>query len=600
MIIPAIDIISTITFTIAVIIALKIKKNYLNLNSMLFLVLFLLIFMLVSVSNLLEHSGISNNFDKYEDYLEILFLPFFIFFIYSVIEKLELDKIKEMEISQKKNEELYRALIDNIELGITLIDSEFNIIMTNKAQGKLFDKSPDTFIGKKCYEEFEKNEKTCSHCPGRRAMDTGKPHTAEATGIKDDGGKLTVKIRAFPFYMQENIPAGFIEVVEDITDLKKMEDELIRTKKLESIGVLAGGIAHDFNNLLTAILGNVSLAKLEINKDEKIYSILEEAENVSLRARDLTQQLLTFSKGGLPVKKTTNVKELIKNSSNFSLSGSNLKSEYFIQDDLWPVEVDEGQISQVINNLITNSKESMPDGGNINIRAKNINLKENEISSLKSGRYIEVSIQDFGYGIPKFNITKIFDPYFTSKKKGSGLGLATAYFIIKNHDGIINVDSEISTGTTFRIYLPASKKEAFIDEKNKNQIIAGKGKVLVMDDEDYVRDIAEKILQKLGYDVDTARDGMEAVEIYRNSFNAGEPHVAVIMDLTIPGGTGGVKALDILKNIDPQVKAIVSSGYANDPVMAHYKEYGFMGVAPKPYKIQDLSIVLNNIITKKN
>jgi PAS domain S-box-containing protein len=383
-----------------------------------------------------------------------------------------------------------------------------------------------------------------------------------------------------------------------LTQNRKMEAELLKARKLESLGVLAGGIAHDFNNLLTAVLGNISFMLHSVNPDDKNHKRLLDAEKATLRAKDLTQQLLTFSKGGAPILKTVAVAELIKESAGFALMGSNVLSRFDLAPDLMAAEVDEGQISQVINNMVINADHAMPDGGTINIRARNVTLAPREIGPLRAGRYVVISIEDHGIGIPKEHLLKIFDPYFTSKQKGSGLGLATAYSIIKKHGGLITVTSEVGSGTTFRIYLSASKgKAAKVEAAPPHPAISGKGRVLVMDDEAIIRDLACEILEAVGYEAVCVADGRETIDMYTEAKESGRPFDLVVMDLTVPGGMGGMETIVELLDINPDVLAIVSSGYSNDPIMAQHKKYGFSGVIAKPYRASDLTGLINTLLS---
>ncbi len=390
--------------------------------------------------------------------------------------------------------------------------------------------------------------------------------------------------------------SAILGIVTDITERKKMEEELFRTEKLESVGILAGGIAHDFNNLLTAILGNISLAKLITNPEDSVYERLAEAEKASLRAKDLTKQLLTFSTGGAPVKKVIPISEVVMESARFALRGSDVKCKFSISDDLWPVEVDEGQISQAVQNIIINADHAMPEGGTIHVSCKNVNISEDDIKSLKGGRYVMISIKDHGIGIPAGHLEKIFDPFFTTKEKGSGLGLATTYSIIKRNGGYITVESEVGVETTFHLYLPASQKKLPKKEKREKRPDVRKGKILVMDDEEMVRLVARTMLKRIGYEVEFASDGPETIDLYKRAMQLNQPFDAIIMDLTIPGGMGGREAIKRLLEINPEVKAIVSSGYSNDLVMADFKKYGFCGVVAKPYTLEELSQILHSLM----
>ena len=402
-----------------------------------------------------------------------------------------------------------------------------------------------------------------------------------------------------------------VTAFRDISEHKKMEEELLKMQKLESVGVLAGGIAHDFNNNLQSIVSCVALAKTYANPEDEIYRKLEEAKNVILQSKSLTQQLLTFSKGGEPVKNTISISELIKYSASLALSGSNVRCELGIPDSLSSVEADKGQLSQVICNLIINADQAMPEGGNIKVWAENINVVEKDQIPLQQGRYVKISVTDQGTGIPQEHLQKIFDPYFTTKEMGSGLGLATCYSIIKKHEGYISVESGIGVGTTFRIYLPASSKEmqgisatseekiactALVDKKNEEKPSVSKGKVLLMDDEATIRLFNSQHLIYLKYEVETAEDGVEAIGLYKKAMESGKPFDAIIMDLTIPGGMGGKEAIVKLFEIDPEVRAIVASGYADDQIMAESNKYGFCGVLVKPYEIYELDEILQRVI----
>jgi two-component system, cell cycle sensor histidine kinase and response regulator CckA len=356
----------------------------------------------------------------------------------------------------------------------------------------------------------------------------------------------------------------------DLTERKQLEKERTKADKIESVGILAGGIAHDFNNILTTILVNVSLAKMML--DDKGHREIKErlalSEQAGKRASALTQQLLTFSKGGVPVKKTALLGEMIRESTSFSLRGSNVKCRHYIDKKLLPCEVDMGQISQVINNLVINADQSMPEGGVIRIRAENVLISLKDALPLKAGKYVRISIKDMGCGIPESYIPKIFDPYFTTKPKGNGLGLATCYSIVKGHGGHIAVESEQDIGTSFHVYLPSSSGRVLEKEKLKKKTALPRGRILVMDDERSVLEVLVKVLESLGQDVEATANGANAVKLYKMAMKSGKPFDAVILDLTIPGNMGGRETLKKLRKIDPEVKAIVSSGYSNNPVMS--------------------------------
>lgn len=395
----------------------------------------------------------------------------------------------------------------------------------------------------------------------------------------------------------QGVPLFIEGTLHDITKRKKLEEELQKTHKLESLGLLAGGIAHDFNNLLTGIQGNISISKLKLDKEDKVYEILTRAEKATQRASSLTQQLLTFSRGGEPIKISTNIDELLKESINFVLSGSKVRCNFTVADDLWPVDIDRGQISQVVHNLTLNALEAMPDGGFLQVHAQNSIIAENENNlSLAPGKYVKLGFEDEGIGIEKKNLDKIFDPYFTTKKSGNGLGLSATYSIVKKHSGAIYVDSTPGSGTKVCLYLPSTDQAPAAELALQEEISPGKGKVLIMDDEEVIRDVITESLTSIGYDVDATKDGDEAIQYYLQAHKNKTPYDAVILDLTVPGGKGGKETIQELRQIDPAAKVIVSSGYSQDPIMADFKQFGFIDVVPKPYNINELSAVLYKII----
>ena len=512
-------------------------------------------------------------------------------------EQLE-NRVVERTEQLQASEANFRALADNANDGIlitagsggdTVYANRRIAVMTGWSVEELLRKSmrdyiePDTFPDEiKLYSQILEGMPCPNHC--------------EVTISQKKGAAIPVEM-TISRTLWHGQPA-VITIVRDITERKKRDEEFIRACKLKSLSTLAGGIAHDFNNLLTGILGNASIARTFVNPGDKLHKIMTDLENTSLRAKDLTQQLLTFAKGGAPVKKTVSIAKLLRDSATLVLSGSNVKCDFAIAKGLWPVEVDEGQIAQVIHNLIINAKQAMPDGGTIQVSAENFALSAENNPFIKNGKYVKITVKDTGVGIPEEHLPKIFDPYFTTKEEGSGLGLATAYSIIKNHAGYIMAESAAGVGTTFYIHLPASKKEIDRVEAVEEKLVSGKEKILVMDDDDIVRDVAGKMLTKLGYEVDFARDGSEAIELYKKSKNSGRPFGVVIIDLTIPGGMGGRETMQKLLEIDPYVKAIVSSGYSDDAVMSNYTNYNFKGVIAKPYRIEELSRTVHSVLTE--
>lgn len=512
------------------------------------------------------------------------------------IHEREKKSAEELLASEK---ERLAVTLRSIGDGVITTDIEGNIVLMNKVAENLTCWTQEEAIGKPLEEVFHIiNEKTREICenPVKKALKTGGIIGLgnNTVLVARDGTERIIADSGAPIRDKNGKIIGVVLVFRDITEKRKMEEDLLKFQKLESIGLLAGGIAHDFNNHLTAILGNITLAKMYAKPRDKVFEKLIDAEKSSLHAKDLTQQLLTFSKGGAPIKKTVYISELLRNTVKFALSGSNVECELSIPYDLWSVEIDEGQIGQVINNLIINADQAMPEGGIIKVKAENVTVGAKEVFPIKEGNYVKVSIEDNGIGIPKENIQKIFDPYFTTKQKGSGLGLTTSYSIIKKHDGLITVESEVGVGTTFCIYIPASQKE--IKKVVNKMHIEGKGKILVMDDDKDIREFLGEVLNILGYDAELAKDGEKAIELYKKAKESAQPFDAVIIDLTIRGGMGGKETIQKLINIDPEVKAIVSSGYSNDPIMSDFRKYGFSAVITKPYTIEELNEILNKII----
>ena len=498
---------------------------------------------------------------------------------------------RQAEEALEKSRNILSKVFEAIPDLLEVLDKDLRIVHSNWHGGYDYVAEEIRSSRTYCYEAYYPGRhRPCDPCHALEVLRTGKPVFREKSNI-NSGVK---EIRAYPIFDESGQVSLVAVHIRDITTRKKMEEEILKSQKLESLGVLAGGIAHDFNNLLTGILGNISLTKMYLSAEDKGYVRLEEAEKASERARDLTQQLLTFSKGGAPVKKTASMQQIILDSSRLVLSGSNVRCEFFLADDLWLVEVDEGQMSQVVNNLIINADQAMPDGGIIEVSAENVLIDPRDDLALEPGRYVKISIVDHGIGIAEDALPKIFDPYFTTKKKGNGLGLATVYSILKNHDGHIIVESKINIGTTFNLYLPESEKCFLLGagEEKHHALRIGTGRILVMDDEEVIREVASEMLEYLGYRVEVCGDGAEALELYRNAQATEEPFAAVIMDLTVPGGMGGREAMMKLLEIDQGVKVIVSSGYSNDPVIANYRDYGFCGVVAKPYKTHDLGNVL--------
>ena len=507
---------------------------------------------------------------------------------------------KKAEEALRESERNFRHSLNDSPLGVRIVSADGETLYANHAildiYGYASIKELKTTPAKKRYT----SKSYAEHQLRKESRERGGyvPSRYEISIVRKDGE--TRRIEVWRKEVLWNGKKQFQVLCQDITEHKQLEAERQKVEKLESIGTLAAGIAHDFNNLLTGIMGNISLARRHIEPEGKALERLEEAEKASVRARNLTQQLLTFARGGTPVRKTISVGESIRESASFALRGSNVRPEFSLPDDLWMVEADEGQINQVISNIVINADQAMPQGGAINIEAKNLVIKSRKVLPLPIGKYVEVAVKDQGVGISKEHLARIFDPFFTTKQKGSGLGLATAYSIVKNHSGYITIKSELGTGTTFYVYLPAAKGKTSFKEQEKvaETPVRGNSSILVMDDEEMIRGMLNDMLSLAGYQVELTSDGAEAIERYAEARALGQPFGAIILDLTVPGGMGGKETIKKLLEIDPKVKAIVSSGYSTDTIMADYPKYGFSAVVTKPYSTIEIERTLHNLLKK--
>jgi signal transduction histidine kinase len=494
------------------------------------------------------------------------------------------------------------SIFDSIDEIIYVSDpNTYEILYVNSAVEVAFNNKP---MGELCYKAFQNRNSPCEFCTNEIILkNNGKPYQWEYHN----------PILARDFFITDRIikwPDGRdvrFELAVDITDRKHYEAYRHQIQKMEAIGTLAGGIAHDFNNLLTAILGNIELIRAESPPNRWLYDNLSEAKKACIQARGLVQRFLSFSTSGEPDKKIASIVECLKDASMLSLSGSNVDFEISAPDTLWLVEFDLGQMNQAFNNLIVNAKEAMPEGGVINISAGNVDVDSTTPISglpLSRGKYVKIAIKDHGVGIPEEYLPKIFDAYFSTKKrgpkKGMGLGLTTVHDIISKHGGYAYAESDKGAGTTLFIYLPASEKETIEKKLGEEKPLVGKGRILVMDDEKLVRNVALQMLAILGYEAAASKDGAEAIEMYKESMKSGEPFDAVILDLTVRGAMGGEKALQELMEINPEIRAIISSAYSEDPVMKDFRKHGFRGAVEKPYELKELSDVLYEVLNGNN
>ncbi|MFW8601456.1 hybrid sensor histidine kinase/response regulator [Desulfobacterota bacterium M19] len=523
-----------------------------------------------------------------------------------VNEELRREILDRRQAQRELNEEreLLMVTLASIGDGVISTDIEGRVVLMNKVAEELTGWSMKEAGSRPLTEIFriinEQSRKLCAN-PVDRVMKFGEVRGVDNNTVllARDGREILIGDSGAAIRDASGRIIGVVLVFRDITESRRLESEMFKVRKLESVGVLAGGIAHDFNNLLAGIMGNISLAMLRSKKDDDICALLAEAEKASHRARDLTQQLLTFSRGGEPVKKLSSIGDIIRDSSAFVLRGSKVGVEYAIAPDLLPLEIDPGQISQVIRNLIINAVHAMPAGGLIRIKAENYYITSAAAETLPPGAYVCLRVADNGIGIKPELLERIFDPYFSTKRIGSGLGLAITHSIIRKHHGEIRVKSWLGKGTEFIILLPALERVKLqASEKGDAapELYRGKGRILIMDDEEMLRTMLFVMLSRCGYEVLQAVDGEEVVRIYREAAAEGKPIDLVVMDLTIPGGMGGREAVRELRLFDPRVKALVASGYSNDPVMADYGSYGFSGAIAKPFKFQELCEQVRKIL----
>lgn len=503
---------------------------------------------------------------------------------------------KIAENALRESERKYRELAEDINDAIFSLDEKGVFRYVSPSVTVLTGYAPEELVGRQIFAFLRPDDRPLL---ARRFDESliGSHEPVEFRYHAKNGttrwGRISPKV-----ILKEGKAQGMRGVFSDITFQKEMQEELLKAHKLDSIGILAGGIAHDFNNILTGIKGNLSVVRHEMPAGTAAGEMLAEAENAVLQAKNLTLQLLTFAKGGAPVKQSMALPELLTEAATFAARGSNARLSFIFGPNLHPIHADPGQLTQVIHNIVINAVQAMPAGGDITVAAANMDIDGREVP-LSKGKYVRITLSDTGVGIPSENISRIFDPYFTTKKSGSGLGLAACYSIIRNHDGHISVSSEPGKGSTFTIYLPAHAGPAPAPaQQPAHELHKGRGRVLVLDDEPRICSVLKRMLAELGYEGECFSETGPMIERYRAAWGTADAFAVVILDLTIPGGQGGKEAIKALKEINPNIKAIVSSGYSNDPVVANYAEFGFSAILPKPFDIENISDVLHAVIER--
>jgi len=513
----------------------------------------------------------------------------------------DLSDIKRAEDALATERERLSVTLRAMTEGVITVDMEGTVQFINEAAEKLTGWSAGTAVGRRIEEVCAlRHEKTRAvialPATAELAAARGADLPPQSVLISREAGLVFVEGRVAAMHGVAGAQVGAVLVLRDITERARLEAEVLRSSKLESLGILAGGIAHDFNNLLTVVMGNLTLAMLDSQVAAAAGRWLREAEHGVLRARDLTQQLLTFAKGGDPVRTAVALPDIVREAAEFTLHGSKVRCIFDIAADLWPADVDKGQIGQVVQNIVINAVQAMPEGGALHIALRNAAVAAGDLPAVAAGRYLKLSLADTGTGIRGEHLARIFDPYFTTKQQGSGLGLATVYSVVKKHQGHIEVESELGRGTTFRIWLPAAQRPPEAAAPVHTRLSHRTGRILFMDDEEPICRLATALLERMGYEANVVGDGSEVVREYGAARTAGRPYDAVILDLTVPGGMGGLEAMEALRKLDPEVRAIVSSGYSSDPVLANYRAHGFLGMVPKPYKITDLSKTIQTVL----
>jgi PAS domain S-box-containing protein len=512
---------------------------------------------------------------------------------------------RDAELALATEKERLAVTLGSMSEGVVTIDAHGRVLFVNRAAAEMSQWNASDVVGRDvgevCVLRSAVNGAETSLRVGdvlERGLEAEIPSQTLIKG-RSDRMRL-IEGRLVPVADVSSKRIGAVLVFRDVTERHRMEETLQNAAKMESVGILAGGIAHDFNNILTAILSNLTLLQLDLGGDPK-KALVDEAVTATKRAAELTLQLLTFAKGGDPVRKAVNLLEVVREATLFSLRGSSVRSEFDLPADLWAADADKGQIGQVIQNLVINATQAMPSGGTLRVTASNEHVTPGAHPVLSEGDYVRISVADTGEGIAPEHLGKIFDPYFTTKLHGHGLGLATAFSIVRRHQGHIEVTSVIGKGSMFTFWLPAVKSPQ-AKPISPAPFTSGqsKGRVLFMDDEEPILKMAERLMKRMGFDVESVTDGKAAIELYRSAKEAGRPFNVVIMDLTIPGGMGGREAISVLSKYDPKVRAIVSSGYSSDLAMSDFRKHGFRGMVAKPYDISELAAVIKSVIEEED
>lgn len=513
---------------------------------------------------------------------------------------------KQAELDLFTEKEHLAVTLRSIGDGVITTDISGNIVMLNRSAEEMTGWKLAEAIGRPLQKVFNiVNEHTLVPCenPVEKVLASGSSIELASFSclVSQSGKKTVIADSGAPIRDSDGNILGVVIVFRDMTEKQKLNASMQRTQKLESLGILAGGIAHDFNNLLAGIFGYLEMANDCVIEGEskQASNYLNKATDVFDRALALTRQLLTFSKGGAPNRQSMRLGSHIQKMAMFALSGSNIACSFELAEHLWLCDCDENQIGQVMDNIIINAKQAMPNGGKIVVKAENISIEKSDVEqSKRHGNFVKISIKDSGTGMTQQTIERIFDPFYSTKETGNGLGLATVYSIVQRHDGWIDVDSELGVGSTFHIYIPASLSGSISVQRDRQIPHKGIGTILIMDDEAFMLEIVADKLKKMGYSVAEAKDGNEVLRLFKQEQAQQPPYAACILDLTIPGGLGGKELAMELRKIQKDIVLIAASGYSEDPVMAHPEEYGFTSKIVKPFKEAELSDLLDMHLPK--
>ncbi|WP_022666597.1 hybrid sensor histidine kinase/response regulator [Desulfospira joergensenii] len=501
-------------------------------------------------------------------------------------------EVKILE-AMKHQRDLLNTLFENILLGITVWDSKGSLLFVNSYFTRLTGYSVQDIP--RVRDWFDRAFPDPDY--REKVLGTWKNAVKQGTEIREfkvrckNGETKDIEFRGTIMPDQRVLVS-----MADITEKKSLEIQYEQAQKMESLGTLAGGIAHDFNNLLSGIYGYMDLARLKTD-DPGIKEYLEKAHKSSERAKGLTYQLLTFSKGGAPVKKVESLIPFLEETALFALSGADISCSFDLAEDLWMCDYDKSQMGQVIENIIINAHHAMPSGGKIEMKAENTVLREREHPGLGPGRYIKISVSDSGIGIPRNYLSRIFEPFFTTKQKGSGLGLATSYSIVKRHGGSIDVKSRLGEGTTFTLFIPASVRQGVENRDEIENLYQGHGKILIMDDEEMILEMLTDMIETMGFSVESTGDGVKALDVWERNAGGSQAFRAVILDLTVPGGMGGRETIQEIRRTDKDLPVFVASGYSEDEVMADPGAFGFTASIQKPFTVQDISRIFERYLS---